>query len=306
MESTTIDPLYQKLVESPLYQTYRKAFQDATGLSLTLLPADSETRVADSETCHGNAFCEFLNDGAAGKCEECARQSGCLRSNGKDNANTVTCFAGLKETAIPIRTGDRAVAYLMTGQVFLSEPQSEKFEELASSLPERARDSEWEKLKELWLNSPVLNVDQYHGMIVILTAFGLQLSELLNRVILEKTTSEPEVITKAKQYINARLDEKINLDEVAHHAGVSSYYFCKLFKQHTRMTLTEYVNRRRVEWAKQKLLDRRNRITEIAYDVGYQSLSQFNRSFAKYAGMSPSRFREQQDSERLSGELRAA
>ena len=60
----------------------------------------------------------------------------------------------------------------------------------------------------------------------------------------------------------------------------------------TGMTLTEYVNRRRIEWAKRKLLNPQARVTEVAYDVGYQSLSQFNRSFLKYVGESPSRFRE--------------
>lgn len=57
------------------------------------------------------------------------------------------------------------------------------------------------------------------------------------------------------------------------------------------MTLTEYVNRRRVEWAKRKLINPNTRVTEVAFDVGFQSVSQFNRSFLKYAGVSPTRYR---------------
>ena len=58
------------------------------------------------------------------------------------------------------------------------------------------------------------------------------------------------------------------------------------------MTLTEYVNRRRIEWSKVKLMEPDSRVVEVAFDVGYQSLSQFNRCFRKYVGVSPTRFRQ--------------
>ena len=55
-------------------------------------------------------------------------------------------------------------------------------------------------------------------------------------------------------------------------------------------TLTDYVNRRRIQWAKKELLKSETRISEIAFLIGYQSLSQFNRSFARVTGLSPSRY----------------
>jgi AraC-like DNA-binding protein len=58
------------------------------------------------------------------------------------------------------------------------------------------------------------------------------------------------------------------------------------------MTFTEFVNRQRIERAKRRLLDPAERITEIAYDIGYQSLSQFNRSFLRIVGESPTQFRK--------------
>ena len=72
-----------------------------------------------------------------------------------------------------------------------------------------------------------------------------------------------------------RIDERMTPEEVAAAVPVSTYYFCKIFKQSTGMTFTEYVNRQRIEMAKQELLKPDRRITEVAYDVGYQSLSQF-------------------------------
>ena len=125
----------------------------------------------------------------------------------------------------------------------------------------------------------------------------------MNQLLLEQQEGEPAVVTRAKEFIDAHLDAKLSLDEVAAEVNVSSYYFCKLFKHATGMTFTAYVNRQRIEWAKRKLQHPTARVTEVAYDVGYQSLSQFNRSFSKYVGESPTRFRERMHRQ---GEMLAA
>jgi AraC-like DNA-binding protein len=60
----------------------------------------------------------------------------------------------------------------------------------------------------------------------------------------------------------------------------------------TGMTFTEFTNRHRIELAKNELKQSTKPITEIAYFVGFQSLSQFNRSFCKFAGESPREYRQ--------------
>jgi AraC-like DNA-binding protein len=81
---------------------------------------------------------------------------------------------------------------------------------------------------------------------------------------------------------------------VAHEAGLSESHFCRLFKEATGLTLTDYVNRCRIEHAKKELLKSDRRVSEIAFEVGYQSLSQFNRSFARIVGQSPTLWRRKQ------------
>jgi AraC-like DNA-binding protein len=58
------------------------------------------------------------------------------------------------------------------------------------------------------------------------------------------------------------------------------------------MTLTEFVGRLRVEKAKQFLLNPSLSVTEIAFSVGFNSLSQFNRVFLRYVGKAPTKFRK--------------
>ena len=80
---------------------------------------------------------------------------------------------------------------------------------------------------------------------------------------------------------------------MARQAGLSESHFCRLFKESTGLTLTDYVNRCRIDWAKRELLKPEARISEIAFMIGYQSLSQFNRSFARIVGQSPTLYRRE-------------
>jgi AraC-like DNA-binding protein len=58
-----------------------------------------------------------------------------------------------------------------------------------------------------------------------------------------------------------------------------------------RLNLIDYINRCRVEQAKQMLLKQDARVSEVAFETGYQSLSQFNRSFRNIMGESPTEYR---------------
>ncbi len=283
--------LFHRLFHSDLFQVYRQAFEAATGLPLLLKSCDPNGDHTAQKPFR-NPFCQELNSGRR-PCEHCLNADLCLTSKSEEQAHTTRCFAGLRETAIPVRTGGQTIAFLSTGQVFDAEPSEKDFEALAEALREsNFPESRIQKLRDSFFATQVVTPESYQGMVTLIGVFALQLSESLNRLMIEDANSEPPVVISAKQYINANLEDRITLDEVAAHVCVSPYYFCKIFKQATGMTLTEYVNRRRIERAKRKLLVPHARVTEVAYDVGYQSLSQFNRSFLKYVGMSPTQFRE--------------
>jgi len=74
-------------------------------------------------------------------------------------------------------------------------------------------------------------------------------------------------------------------------AGASVFHFCKVFHKATGLRFTDYVARMRLEDARDRLLNPNLRISEIAYDVGFQSLTQFNRTFKRVFGQSPTEFR---------------
>jgi AraC-like DNA-binding protein len=129
-------------------------------------------------------------------------------------------------------------------------------------------------------------------MVRLLTIFGQHLSAISNQLAVQQDNAEPPVITRAKQYIEEHQTDDLSLGEVAKAVNTSSFYFCKLFKKATGINFTEYVSRVRIEKAKNLLLNPNLRVSEIAYEVGFQSLTHFNRVFRKIVGQSPTDYRD--------------
>ena len=103
--------------------------------------------------------------------------------------------------------------------------------------------------------------------------------------------AQPVEVWKARKFIHARSDEPLSLTKVAESANISANYLSERFKQVTGVNFVDYIARIRIEKALELLQDRHLRISEIAFTVGFQSLSQFNRVFKKLTGQSPTQFR---------------
>lgn len=88
-------------------------------------------------------------------------------------------------------------------------------------------------------------------------------------------------------YINAHLELNLGVGELANVVQMSPYYFTRLFKQSTGLTPHQYVIRRRVERAKQLLLQGKLTIAQVAYTVGFAHQSHLNRHFKRWLGMTP-------------------
>ena len=150
---------------------------------------------------------------------------------------------------------------------------------------------ERERLKEAYFNTRVLSGRQHESMVRLLSIFGQHLSLISNQIVLQQENSESPVVTRAKEYIQTNQAEELSLTKVAKAVNTSSFYFCKLFKKATGLNFTNYVSRVRIEKAKNLLLNPNLRISEIAYEIGFQSLTHFNRVFKKIIGQSPTNYR---------------
>lgn len=88
-------------------------------------------------------------------------------------------------------------------------------------------------------------------------------------------------------YIEDHLREDIGLEEISQYAGVSDYHFRKIFYYLSGLTLSEYIKNRKLSEANKDLLNN-ERVTDVAYKYGYESLDGFTRAFKAWSGFLPS------------------
>ena len=147
------------------------------------------------------------------------------------------------------------------------------------------------RVREAYFSTPVISRHRMESMATLLGVFADHLAIQSNQITVQQASAEPPIITRAKRYIEDHHRDDLSLGEVASSVHTSLFYFCKLFKRHTGVCFTEYVSRFRTEKAKKLLLNPNLRVSEIAYEVGFQSLTHFNRVFKRILHESPSEYR---------------
>ena len=93
------------------------------------------------------------------------------------------------------------------------------------------------------------------------------------------------------KYIHANYNETPDVNKVAASVHLSTAAFCRYFKKQTKMTFTDFVNQYRITQAKTLLLQDKT-ISETCYEVGFESLSYFNKLFKRITGENPSVFKK--------------
>ncbi|AKK73464.1 AraC family transcriptional regulator [Chryseobacterium gallinarum] len=92
-------------------------------------------------------------------------------------------------------------------------------------------------------------------------------------------------------YIHENYDKKPDVNEIAKIVSLSTPAFCRYFKKQTNMTFTDFVNNYRINQAKIFLLKDYS-VTEVCFQVGFESLSYFNKLFKQHTGETPSEFKK--------------
>ncbi len=281
--------LITALAKSSLFRDFAAAYNETTGLPLTLRPLESW-----QVPLHGqrkeNSFCALMASKSR-TCAACLQTQEKLSQCAREKPASTVCVRGLSEAAAPIRLGNRTVGFLQTGQVLRSKPTEFQFERVARQIEETGVGGRRDALREAYFKTPVLPAKKLDAILGLLGIFADHLSLKGNEIALAQVHVDPPLVTKAKQFIQEHQGEDLSLDQVAKASHTSKFNLCKLFKKATGLTFTEFLSRARTETAKKLLLDRNLRVSEIAYEVGFQSLTHFNRVFKQVVGLSPSAYR---------------
>lgn len=199
----------------------------------------------------------------------------CVETKGVSHA--MECPAGLTTVTLPVVTQDQMTATLIAGPIAWDKPTQRKPN---AAVPVKKRSL-----------TPAIPAEQFQGGIRLLAWFAEALGKHATQYRCGPHGNDPKAVVKAKEIVANELTEPLTTARIAERVGLSTQYFCKLFRKTTGMTFTEYVSQARVEKAKQLLLSPSMRVSEAAFAAGFQSIPHFNRTFRDLAGVNPSQYR---------------
>ncbi|HJA94233.1 MAG TPA: AraC family transcriptional regulator [Candidatus Eisenbergiella merdipullorum] len=131
--------------------------------------------------------------------------------------------------------------------------------------------------------------EKYKQLSITLYAMLLEIKEYCIETATATARKKQHILIQAMH--DMAEDPGCTLSDIAHKAGVSEAYFCRAFKAYTGFRPFEYLNRLKIQKAKELLCDPALTISEISREAGYESHSYFSMLFKRYVGVTPMEYR---------------
>jgi AraC-like DNA-binding protein len=172
----------------------------------------------------------------------------------------------------------------------------------AEVLDRMRADARWRQVPVMILSSKLLNLDdvkriERHARVTLHSKGVLseeETSAALNRALFGADTVPPHtsaLVKRALAYLHQNYARPLARWEVAEAVGVSEDYLSRVFSRELGLSPWEYLNRYRIQRAKELLHRTNDSIRAIAHQVGFKDQAYFSRVFRKQTGLSPNEFR---------------
>jgi AraC-like DNA-binding protein len=275
------------LAASPAVRVQQVAFTCATGVPLTLLPASRGTG--------GSLDGAFCVKGCLGhpSGDLCQRRllTAEKRAAGRAGPVQYCCPSGLVKILIPVFLEGRHAGSLLAGPFTLQSLDGERLAELMSRLESAGLGGRVRELETTWRHSPLLSAEKCRAAATLLGMFARYLEESARQVAADRSSVRSPLLAKIEEVLARNGSGRVSLRDVAARVNLSPCHFCAVFKKQTGVTFTEYRNQRRLGRAEELLRDPSRRVSDIAFEAGFDSIPYFNRAFRRHFGCSPTVYR---------------
>src|ERR1043165_4350542 len=166
--------LVNALGGSKIYQDYERAFTEATGLPVALRPVES-WQLPHHGRRNESPFCGLMAQKSRA-CSACLQVQEKLSETAVQEPRTVVCSAGMCDSAVPVRLGDRLVGFLQTGQVFRKKPTAAQFGRVSKLVADWGVTVDRKKLQDAYFGTRVVSGKQHESVLKLLTIFAQHLS----------------------------------------------------------------------------------------------------------------------------------
>lgn len=261
---------------------------------LEILSVGSESRVKSESHSRWpmSDFCRLIRSAPEGlkRCLQSDAQGLSMAKREGKTYHVYQCHAGLIDIVFPVYVKEKYIAPLYIGQFLTAKPTVTGFAEIKKKTEDLNLDLK--KLKQIYFHLPFIPQQTVEPFVKMTSRVVESFSHAGEGILLLRKMQKFPLVTMAEHYIIHNHSKSLTLEEVASHVSLSPWYFDRILKKKTGNTFTGYLNNVRIEKAKEMLTTTDLKIIDVGLDVGYQSISHFNRKFKEKTGVSPREFRK--------------
>lgn len=276
----------KRSVDKAVLRQILNSFTDLTDITVSYFDAlGVSVAGCDKEMCHFCSEIRKLPDIYA-SCVKCDREA-FKKAEEMKGLYIYKCHMNLWEAAIPIFIQNNIAGFLMLGQI-----------KGAGTDSENDRKNTFTKLKERFSEEEITQIERKYEKIQTMEISKIEAAARMLEMITSYIANtevihvyDMEAVEKAKNYIDSNITEPISTSIVAKAVKHNASYLSSLFKRETGLTITEYIEKQRLDIAKHSLTMTTMAVKEISCQVGYPDQNYFSRVFKKHIGMSPLSYR---------------
>ena len=257
-------------------------FYNSTGINMAVFKSDF-TYVCENRThWEKNLYCKEIQNTEEGR-KVCHNSDIKLLEKCRDTklVQTHVCPAGLLDVALPILYDGEIIGYIMFGQLKPDFSVSE-IERYISKLG-----LDVDKMKEYYENIPLYDNEKIDSVSNIASMFVKYI--LLENLLKPSHDAKTESVLN---YIDENISENFTVHEISKNVNLSKSVLYRMFHNNFNCTVSEYINKRRIEKSMTLLTETNMSVEEISQAVGFSSISYYSRMFKKINNTTPLKYKK--------------
>lgn len=281
---------FDDLAESKEFRQFSLIVRELTGVLFALVSPDATRRkLLYPQEVAATPLCRLIHSNPKGL-KACFDSDNIYLSKAarQNKGFHYFCHAGLLDMVMPVVINNEHIATLISGQM-LHQPHSERgFQRIKRKLAHLGFATS--DLKKAYYASPYCSLEKFKIIMNLYAFFAEHFGEISWR--LKHVQQDILPVQNAQKFIHDHFQERITLRDIARSASLSGNYFSSMFHKMTGTVVKRYLQVIRVNAAKKLLTLSSERITDIAFNVGFINLADFNRVFKKIENCSPHQYRQ--------------
>ncbi|MBE6389942.1 MAG: helix-turn-helix domain-containing protein [Lentisphaerae bacterium] len=285
------------LSQKKLLHHYHSAFFKLFHIPLDWILPDNKTfTVCGQEHC--NSLCIKIMGCIEGN-KMCNRQTNARMAEARNTRQAVlgSCHAGFYDLVLPIYDHEDYLGALCVGQFRLSKVSDGEIKNIARQL--NFMDISPEELKEYHKNTRVFTREELEGLKELLQLIADFICATYGRSKFLASIANSSQVENAEAYIKRHYTRELSITKLARIIGMSPSYLIHQFTRQNGISPMQYLTLYRILQAVDILKNSKLSIAETAFAVGFKNVCNFNRSFRKITGVSPSECRKNPNSVKL-------